>query len=269
MKKFLIIFFSVLALVSLGWLLGSQRLEQWLADREKNNLPPAEQLANTAVNRAVNAVTNREENINAVIDDIELPAEKNLAVPFTSQAPHAKWDDDHNEFCEEASVLMAGRFFARRGILSADDAETTLQSIKRWELDNLGWYYDTTATETASILKGLYDLDVTELENPTIAQIKGAIAQEKLVLVPAAGRKLGNPNFTAPGPIYHFFVIRGYTADGKFITNDPGTRKGEQYVYDQDIVMNAISDWVPKEPRTVPRSGDVTGGRKVVLIVGE
>lgn len=261
MKKFLIIFFSVLALTSLGWLVGGNRIEQWLADREKNNLPPAEQLTNTTINENTNSTANVNEAV------VELPAEKNLAVPFTSQAPHANWDEDHGEFCEEASVLMAGRYFARRGILSADDAEAALQSIKRWELDNLGWYFDTTAAETASIIRGLYDLTVTELEDPTITDIKSAIAAGKLVLVPAAGRELGNPNFTAPGPIYHFFVIRGYTADGKFITNDPGTRKGEQYVYDQQVVMDAISDWVPKEPRTVPRSGDVAGGRKVVLIV--
>ncbi len=269
MRKFWIIFFSITATASLSWLLGGNRIEQWLADRQKDNLPPAEVLTNTSTNSSVNENVNVVTNVNTGITEADLPAEKNIAVPFTSQAPHANWDEDHNEFCEEASVLMVGRYFQRRGILSADDAEAALQQIKKWELENIGWYFDTTVKETASILTGLYELNVTELENPTVTQIKIALANGNLVIVPAAGRELGNPNFTVPGPIYHNLVIRGYTKDGKFITNDPGTRKGEAYVYDQSVVMNAIHDWVPGTDRTTARNGDVAGGRRVVLVVSE
>ena len=87
--------------------------------------------------------------------------------------------------------------------------------------------------------------------------------------MPSAGRELGNPNFKSPGPIYHNLVIRGYTKDGKFITNDPGTRKGEQYIYDQDVVMAAIHDWVPKGDRTIAANGDVATGQRVVLVVSQ
>ena len=205
----------------------------------------------------------------AAVDSVNVPAERNLAVPFTSQAPHANWDEDHGEFCEEASVLMVGRYFDEREIPSADDAEAGLQQIKQWEVENLGFYFDTTAAETAKVIEGLYRLKVDLKVNPTIDDIKRAIASNKLVIVPAAGRELGNPNFTAPGPIYHNFVIRGYTKDGKFITNDPGTRKGGSYVYDQSVVMDAIRDWVPGPDRTKARNGDVADGRRVVLIISE
>jgi len=74
--------------------------------------------------------------------------------------------------------------------------------------------------------------------------------------VPAAGRELGNPNFTDPGPLYHMLVVRGYT-ENNFITNDVGTRKGENYQYKYDVLMNAIHDW---------NGGDVNNGQRVVIV---
>ena len=267
MKKILIIASIIILLVG-GWLvIRSDRVQGWLADQKKTDLPQAESLAESISGPAVNSAIGHELNLNAVITEDELPLEKNLAVPFTTQAPHANWDQDHEEFCEEASVLMVGRYFQRRVIANADDAEAALQRIKTWEVDNLGFYYDTTAAETAQVVRGLYELNVELLENPTTAQLKSILAAGKLVIVPSAGRELGNPNFTAPGPVYHNLVLRGYTKNDQFITNDPGTRKGEQYVYDQDVVMNAIHDWVPSGDRTKPRQGDVANGRRVVMIV--
>ena len=75
--------------------------------------------------------------------------------------------------------------------------------------------------------------------------------------MPAAGRELGNPNFTGEGPLYHMYVIRGYTAD-TFITNDPGTRNGENYIYAIDVVMNSIGDW---------NNGDPTNGAKRIFYI--
>jgi hypothetical protein len=253
---------------------NSDAAQTWWADQQKGNLPPAENLAESIAAPAINAVANRYGNeaienvVPPVVDETpDQPNEKNLNVPFTSQAPHANWDTDHNEFCEEAAVLMAGRFFQGRDIVSKDDAEDALQRIKDWQVENLGYYYDTTAAETAQIVEGLYGLKVELKVDPTTEDIKNALASNKLVVVPAAGRELGNPYYTPPGPIYHMLLIRGYTADDKFITNDAGTRRGEEFVYSQSVVMNAIHDWVPNQPRTEPRNGAPTG-RKVALIIG-
>ncbi len=237
----------------------------WYADWQNQQVLPPEQVAFSIAAPAVNAVANRY-GTNS-LPSAALPSAKNLSVPFTTQAPTANWDQDHEEFCEEASMLMAGRFFQNKKITNAADAESGLQQLKQWELDHLGWYYDTTASENAQVLKGLYGLQVTQKANPSINDIKLAIANNELVIVPAAGRELGNPNFKSPGPIYHNLVIRGYTKDGKFITNDPGTRKGQGYVYTQSVVMNAIHDWVPSGNRTKPRNGDVAKGTRVVLVV--
>lgn len=272
----------VILAVSAGLWYGatSSVARSWWSDLTRPKLPAAENAAQAiaeTLTANLNLNTNTTRNTNTAVTNTApvnvnraaatIPAEKNLAVPFTSQAPAAKWDDDHQEFCEEASILMVGRYYQQRDIADAADAEQGLQALKRWQLEHFGYYYDTTAAENAEILAGVYGLKTELLVDPTIAQIKAAIAAGHPVIVPAAGRELGNPNFTAPGPIYHNLVIRGYTKDGKFITNDPGTRKGKQYVYAQSVVMAAIHDWVPKEPRTTARNGDVAKGRRVVLIV--
>jgi len=254
-----------LVLVVGVWLTASSsRVHSWWGSFTAPKLPVAEN-----VNQAItNSVTNTSINTNVVTNtSVALPAEKNLAIPFTSQAPAGKWDADHQEFCEEAAMLMVGRYYQGRTFSSTTDAENGLQQIKKWEVDNLGWYFDTTAEENVQALEGVYGLKVELLPNPTITQIKTAVAAGHPVIVPAAGRELGNPNFTAPGPIYHNLVIRGYTKDGKFITNDPGTRKGEAYIYDQDVLMSAIHNWVPSGDRTIAAKGDVATGERVVLIV--
>jgi len=58
------------------------------------------------------------------------------------------------------------------------------------------------------------------------------------------GQMMHNPYFTPPGPPRHMILIRGYDANKKiFITNDPGTRNGELYEYNYDVLFNAIRDY--------------------------
>ena len=191
-----------------------------------------------------------------------LPVEINLAVPFTSQAPHANWDLPYKETCEEASLYMVHAYYegVKAGKIAADTADAEIKKIIEFEKEIFGYYEDTTAEQIGTLAEMMYGHEKIELiENPTIDQIKTYVAEGHPVIVPAAGRELGNPNFTAPGPIYHMLVIRGYTKDGKFITNDPGTKNGEAYVYDFDTVMNAMHDW---------NGGlEITEGKKVVLVI--
>ncbi len=192
-------------------------------------------------------------------DSTKLQRSINLKVPFTSQAPHAVWDGDHNEFCEEAAVLMVARFLQGRSIPNNDDAEKSLQRLKRWQLKRFGFFKDTTAEETATILRAYFKLKgVAVLKNPRVADIKRELAAGNPVIVPAAGQLLGNPFFRRPGPRYHMLVIKGYTKDGKFITNDPGTRRGADFVYQPKVLMNAMHDW---------NGGDVERGPRVVIVV--
>jgi hypothetical protein len=191
-----------------------------------------------------------------------LPAEMNLAIPFTPQAPHANWDPPYKEFCEEASVLMAMSFLQGEAIPNPETADRKMLAIKTFEDKRFGYYEDTTAEETATIIREHYKYpQVRLLTNPTVHDIKRAVAGGHPVIVPAAGRLLGNPYFQQPGPIYHMLVIKGYTNKGQFIVNDPGTRRGADFLYSEATIMNAIHDW--------PGNDQIERGRKVILIVGE
>lgn len=190
-----------------------------------------------------------------------LPAEINLAVPFTPQAPHANWDLPYKEFCEEASALMAASYIQGTDLPNADFADQRLEEVRAFEEKRFGYYEDTDAAETVIILQEHFGItDVGLLEHPTANDIREALAAGKLVIIPVAGRMLGNPYFQTPGPLYHMLVIKGYTKNGGFITNDPGTRRGADFVYSEATIMNALHDW-RKDAR-------IELGRKVVIIVG-
>ncbi len=182
----------------------------------------------------------------------------NLAVPFTAQAPRAIWDYVHEETCEEASVLMVDAFFDGRALGSADQVEQELQALVHWQKSRWGYFEDTTAEETGLIMREFYGYDRVEVVyDPTLEDIKARLDEGVPVIVPAYGRLLGNPFYTPPGPDYHMLVIRGYTKDGYLITNDPGTRRGQAWVYHPQVLWQAIHDW---------NDGEVATGRKVMIV---
>lgn len=168
-----------------------------------------------------------------------------LNIPFTSQAPYADWDTLHNEACEEASVIMVNEFLNGNTdeTIPAAEAEKQIQEMVAWEIETIGSHKDLTAQETVNYLVKRY------LERPnakvydfSIDNIKQKLSAGIPVIVPAAGRLLGNPNYKQPGPIYHMLVIKGYD-DKHFITNDAGTRRGRSYEYTFDRVEYAAHDW--------------------------
>ena len=155
-------------------------------------------------------------------------------------------------------VIIIKKLFVGSLPWAVDDQK--LHEIKDFELQRFGYHKDTTAEETAVILKEFYKINgVKVVYDPAVADIKSALNEKKVIIIPAAGRKLGNPYFRQPGPLYHMLVIKGYTKEGNFVTNDPGTRRGADFIYDPGVLMNAIHDW---------NGGDVDQGRKVMIVVG-
>ena len=174
----------------------------------------------------------------------QLPVEINLAIPFTSQAPNQNWVLPFKEFCEEASVLMVMSYVNRQLINNPDYASQKMLEIKTFEESRFGYYQDTNAEETAIIMREFYDYTrVRVVYDPKIEDIKKALGEGKAVIMPAAGRMLGNPYFQIPGPLYHMIVIKGYTKTGNFITNDPGTRKGKGYRYKADVLQTSLEEY--------------------------
>jgi hypothetical protein len=189
-----------------------------------------------------------------------LPAEMNLKIPFQSQAPFSNWDAVHEETCEEASAIMVDRFFSGKP-LTKDIMEEELGKLIAWENDQFGRFEDTDGAETVRILREYFGRTKVLLRYGfTIEDVKKEVAAGRPVILLAAGRLLGNPNFTPPGPVYHALVVKGYLKDGRIITNDPGTRKGADYLYDPEVLMRAAHEW--------NGIGDVLDGRKVMISVG-
>lgn len=186
-----------------------------------------------------------------------LPATIQLKVPFMSQAPLKVWDAVTQETCEEASLLMALAFVRGTSLGTPAEQDVTVRALAQ-RVEDLGYPVDVTVEELGVIAKGEYGLTPTIVDNPTAEDLKRFLAGGEAVILPAAGKLLENPNFTNGGPKYHMLVLTGYVGDN-FVTNDPGTRLGERFVYPVDRLMNAIHDWNGSAP--------IEQGAKRVLVL--
>lgn len=188
-----------------------------------------------------------------------LPKEVNLAVPFLSQAPKQNWAMPFQEACEEASMIMVDAYFSdRTKTFAGDEGEQAILDIVAFETkQQLGT--DITAKQASDLIPVYFSKrQARVMLNPTVEDIKKLLAKGIPVIAPADGKALKNPNFHNGGPPYHMLVIKGYLADGRWIVNDPGTRKGADYIYDRDLLMSAIHDW---------NGGDVPHGTPAILIM--
>jgi len=185
-----------------------------------------------------------------------VPKEINLPVPFTSQAPEKNWEQPWQDACEEAAVLMMDAYYKQYN-LSPLFARDEIIKMVDWEEREMGWDKSIEIEKVEELMEYYFgQAKFLIVENPTIEQIKTYVAEGRPVLMVADGKVLPNPHFRNGGPEYHALIIRGYTEDS-FITNDPGTQFGENFVYQYNDLMNAIRDW---------NGGDIKNGRRVVLV---
>jgi hypothetical protein len=255
-KLFLIIFFLAgLILAGRYFLLRSkvptqtivQEFEDVVAPPQPETIPAQNNTAGKSDNQPITTI----------------PGKIAIKVPFTSQAPFGVWDARHEEACEEASLIMLHAYLNSSSLTPAS-AEKEVQSIIDFEVKNYGDYKDTSAEKTVKLysdfygpiangknLKVVYDFNQTDL--------KLQLAKGNPIIVPAAGRELNNPNFTGLGPIYHNLVLVGYSGS-QIITNDPGTRKGEGYRYDINVLYSAIHDF-PGDLNKIDQ------GRKAMIVL--
>ncbi len=288
----------VIVLVALGAGLFSQRvlIADWISNQLKPELPPAVSFEETQKQPApiqkpepkpveeLQAKSPSKEppkNVDVPVEPVKiepsvqvqpsnvepapetgLPASVNLAVAFTPQAPYGDWSLPFQEACEEASLYMVDSYYKNVpiGLIPAETAKTAILGLVDFEMELFGAYEDTTIQQVATLaeMSGGYER-IEVMNNPSVEEIKHQVAAGRPVIVPTAGRLLGNPYFQQPGPIYHMLVIRGYTTDGKFITNDPGTRRGEAFLYNEETLMNAMHDWSGGE--------DISLGAKRILVI--
>lgn len=182
-----------------------------------------------------------------------------IEVPFTTQAPFANWDEFHEEACEEASLIMV-KYFLDKKALSPEIAEKEIQALIKFQLKEYGDYKDSSAQELVGLADDYYGIkNLKVIYDFSKDDLKKYLSLGKPIIIPAAGRLLGNPNFKAPGPLYHNLVLIGYNKD-VIITNDPGTRKGEGYTYNLNILYKAIHDFSGKVE-------EIEKGRKAMIVI--
>jgi hypothetical protein len=214
---------------------------------------------------------------------------------FSSQAPYFKWDNLHDEACEEASLLMTHNYLVGTAELEIRTAEDEIQKMVTFQKSYFGSHKDLTAEEMIDLAEEFYEekyqlielvpkkiideeetadsaeprnADFSEEENsPTevdlekIEYMKKELSKGNLFIAPMAGRELENPYFRVPGPLYHVLVVIGYDDFKKeFITHDPGTRRGENYHYSYEIIWKAIHDFPGKK-------SDILEGTKNVILI--
>lgn len=190
----------------------------------------------------------------------------NYPVAFVPQAPYAVWDQLHKEACEEAAMITAAKYF-KAELLTAHTMEQGILNLVKWE-EEQGYKIDLTAQEATKILQDYFNLKAEVITDITVSRIKQELLSGKLIIIPAAGRQLGNPYFQTPGPIYHMLVIRGYDeTKGEFITNDVGTKRGEGFRYKYQKLIDAIHDWDHKLAEGGMTDEEMEQGHKVMIAV--
>lgn len=188
---------------------------------------------------------------------VELPEAINLDVPFYSQAPDEDWSYPWQEACEEASIALAYHYFVEPGF-SKEDFKKDVLALVDWQNEHFGDYWHTTMEQTAMMLEEYYGFsDYRILENPTIEDLKRELAQGHPIVAPFDGQGLENPFFSNGGPYYHVLVIKGYDRSN-FITNDVGTRRGQDFTYPQQKFMSALHDYHPTNMKL--------GAKKVIVL---
>lgn len=255
-SKFIIILLLLIFLLAAGIFLWNRHTSLAPADNFKKDA-----VENLNVGEVIKQDGGKttEKNNEAPTDNAILPERIFIKVPFTSQAPYANWDERHEEACEEASLIMVA-YYIQNKKLNREVAEKEIQDLINFQLEKYGDYKDSDAAGVVKLASDYYNIkNLTVIYDFKKEEIKKQLAKGNPVIIPAAGRKLENPNYTYPGPLYHMLVLVGY--DGNtIITNDPGTRKGEGYKYDIDVLFKAIHDF----PGNI---GEIEKGRKAMIVI--
>lgn len=233
-------------LIISGLLLAVLVIGFFIFGRNKSTeIPVAEKQNNEFLKPQINpetALTPAEEPKTEIIKTPELPTEFVLKdFPFQSQAPLGNWDEIRKEACEEASIILA-KYYLTNKTISAEEMDREISKMVDWQIKNWGGHFDLSAAKTLELTQNYYGLSGKVKNIPNIDALKREIAVGNPVLVPAAGRLLGNPNFRQPGPVYHMVVAIGFD-EKNIIVQDVGTRNGDHYKYNAQVFYNAIHDW--------------------------
>ena len=264
--KFKLTILIILAVLSVGCQNVSQDKETSL-ELDKDQIKQ-EETRSATVTPEIESVEISGAEVKEDVQETEIPDFLDYPVAFVSQAPYAVWDELHQEACEEAAMITVAKYFKGEP-LTAHTMEQAILDLVHWEETN-GYQVDLTASETLDILSDYFNLQARLIIDVTAQRIKEELVKGNLIIIPAAGRQLGNPYFQTPGPIYHMLVIRGYDNNtGEFITNDVGTKRGDGFRYKYQKLISAIHDWDHGLAMGGMTDEEMEQGRKVMILVSK
>jgi len=218
------------------WLTRPTNIEPLLDSKEQEDILATEEIEPIEVEPILS-----EESLEEEIDSI-LKEKIKINVPFYVQSPFTKWDDLHNEACEEASLIMAESWI-KNEVLKKEDLNQRILDSVAWQEQNWNGHFDINVQEVVELANEYFGIEkIYYTSVNSINDIKKELNEGNLVIVPTAGRLLNNPHYRNPGPSYHMLVVVGYNKK-EIITNDPGTRNGESFSYPNDTFFNAIHNW--------------------------
>lgn len=170
-----------------------------------------------------------------------------ITVPFTSQAPIGEWSDiRQQDGCEEAAAAMAMAWVGGEKNITPANWRLRILILSTFENKKYGEYRDVALRDIVNwLFKDYFKYSGAVVKKVSSAgDILKELEQGKIVLTPMNGRALHNPNFTGLGPERHMILIKGYDyKTQEFITNDPGTRRGENYRYSAKTIFSAIRSY--------------------------
>jgi hypothetical protein len=192
-----------------------------------------------------------------------VPQKIEQKVAFMVQAPFGNWKDPiFQNACEEDSMIMAMSWINGIETILAEEAQKQIKNIVDFENKKFGYNTDTDINDMQIIFRDFFHYSSIDVrENINLSDIINEIQKGNIVLVPAFGQALKNPNYRAPGPVAHMLVIIGYDPDTKkFTTNDSGTKHGKGYLYPENVLFEAIWQYpsgakTPKTPLGTRKKG--------------
>jgi len=171
---------------------------------------------------------------------------KNIPVPFTSQAPYAYWGQPWQDTCEETAIVMVDNFYREKTLTTKQIAKDEIMKILNIKNKNFGLSLDENAEQMVKLINEFLPWEGKIIIDPTLEQIKNEINNKQPVIIPVHGKYLYNPHFKNGGPDYHTLVISGYDDNTQeFITQEPGTRYGQNFHYSYNTILNAMHDFLP------------------------
>lgn len=164
-------------------------------------------------------------------------------------------------------MIMAMGWVNNVSAILSQEAQNQIKDVSAFEDKAFGYNADTDLQDMQKVFQNYFHYQNIKIqENIKMGDIKNEIENGNVVLAPAFGRALKNPNYTAPGPVAHMLVIIGYDPDTQeFITNDSGTRHGAGYRYAENVLFDAIWEYPSGNAVLAAPTGTL---KKGMLVIG-